>query len=88
MKWKKPAKTNNFVWEPIEGFKLEPKFLTPSNLKKLKFKRGTKSVEIGGKFSTQNITLSSVRSRNSSRTSIKKNCIFRARNPYFHYYRK
>jgi hypothetical protein len=44
---KNPKKSQHFVWEPIEGFKLEPRFLmaSPSKLKKLKLKKRIMLVE-------------------------------------------
>jgi hypothetical protein len=44
---KKPEEAQIFVWEPTEGFEIEPKFftVTPKPKKIPKSKRGTKSVE-------------------------------------------
>jgi hypothetical protein len=41
---KKPEKAQFFVWEPIEGFNLEPKFLWHLllSIKKSKFQKGIK----------------------------------------------
>jgi hypothetical protein len=45
---KNPQKAKTFVWEPIEGYNVEPRFLTGtvSKPKKVKIKRGTKSMSI------------------------------------------
>jgi hypothetical protein len=47
-KKKNPQKAKTFVWEPIEGYNVEPRFLTGtvSKPKKVKIKRGTKSMSI------------------------------------------